>query len=187
MSRYDQSLLAIAQASASAATEKYTKPRKQASAHEHHEQVQLVQYLELHHFWKTIAWYAVPNGGNRGKAEAGRFRAEGVRAGVPDLVFPFPNAGWHGLYLEMKAPAPHRYAVSSDQREMHDKLTCQGYAVVVARGCIPAIEVLESYRSTRLFSLDQSREGEGDRSWWLVRPASGGWKSPAPIEGTAQA
>lgn len=31
--------------------------------------------------------YHVPNGGSRKKAEAGRFRAEGVKAGVPDLCF----------------------------------------------------------------------------------------------------
>lgn len=32
--------------------------------------------------------YHVPNGGSRHKAEAGRLRAEGVKAGVPDLCLP---------------------------------------------------------------------------------------------------
>ena len=30
----------------------------------------------------------IPNGGKRGKAEAGRFRAMGVKSGVPDIFLP---------------------------------------------------------------------------------------------------
>lgn len=37
--------------------------------------------------------YHVPNGGSRHKAEAGRLRAEGVKAGVPDLCLPVGVAG----------------------------------------------------------------------------------------------
>ena len=33
--------------------------------------------------------YHIPNGGKRGKAEAGRFRAMGVKSGVPDIFLPF--------------------------------------------------------------------------------------------------
>lgn len=32
--------------------------------------------------------YHVPNGGKRGKAEAARFRAMGVKSGVPDIFLP---------------------------------------------------------------------------------------------------
>lgn len=46
--------------------------------------------------------YHVPNGGSRKKAEAGRFRAEGVKAGVPDLCLPVARGGFHGLYIELK-------------------------------------------------------------------------------------
>ena len=41
--------------------------------------------------------YHVPNGGSRNKAEAGRFKAEGVKAGVPDLCLPVPRGEFHGL------------------------------------------------------------------------------------------
>lgn len=40
--------------------------------------------------------YHVPNGGSRKKAEAGRFRAEGVKAGVPDLCLPVARGGAQG-------------------------------------------------------------------------------------------
>ena len=43
--------------------------------------------------------YHVPNGGSRKKAEAGRFRAEGVKAGVPDLCLPVARGGVFCLAL----------------------------------------------------------------------------------------
>ena len=46
--------------------------------------------------------YHVPNGGSRHKAEAGRLRAEGVKAGVPDLCLPVARGQYHGLYIELK-------------------------------------------------------------------------------------
>lgn len=46
--------------------------------------------------------YHVPNDGSRHKAEAGRLRAEGVKAGVPDLCLPVARGQYHGLYIELK-------------------------------------------------------------------------------------
>lgn len=46
--------------------------------------------------------YHIPNGGTRSKSEAGRFRAEGVKAGVPDICLPVARGGYHGMYIEMK-------------------------------------------------------------------------------------
>jgi hypothetical protein len=52
-----------------------------------------------------LAWlYHIPNGGARSKATAGRLKAMGVKAGVPDLHLPVPSRGYHGTWLEMKAP-----------------------------------------------------------------------------------
>lgn len=54
----------------------------------------------------TIAWYllAVPNGGRRAPREAARLKAEGVKAGVSDLLLPLRRDGFAGLWLELKAP-----------------------------------------------------------------------------------
>lgn len=54
--------------------------------------------------------YAIPNGGLRNKAVAGKLKAEGVKSGVPDICLPWPMHGsqWpHGqgygaLYIELK-------------------------------------------------------------------------------------
>lgn len=47
--------------------------------------------------------FHIPNGGKRTKTEAARFRAAGVRSGVPDLFLPCARGGYHGLWIEMKA------------------------------------------------------------------------------------
>lgn len=49
--------------------------------------------------------YHIPNGGSRRKSEAGRFKAEGVKAGVPDLFLPAAReflstpSGWRATPL----------------------------------------------------------------------------------------
>jgi hypothetical protein len=48
--------------------------------------------------------FAIPNGGARHKAIAGKLRAEGVRAGVPDICLPVPRGEYHGLFIELKRP-----------------------------------------------------------------------------------
>lgn len=45
-----------------------------------------------------------PNGGRRGKSEAGRFKAMGVRKGVVDIINPFSTDHAPGLACELKAP-----------------------------------------------------------------------------------
>lgn len=87
--------------------------------------------------------FHVPNGGSRGKAEAGRFKAEGVRAGVPDLCLPVARAGKHGLYVEMKRSKNGR--VSAEQKEWLEALDAQGYAVAVCLGWEAAVRVILAY------------------------------------------
>src|SRR5262245_57218105 len=46
--------------------------------------------------------FAIPNGGARDVITAGRLKAEGVKAGVPDVCCPVARWRWHSLYLEFK-------------------------------------------------------------------------------------
>lgn len=87
--------------------------------------------------------YHVPNGGYRNKAEAGRFKAQGVKSGVPDVVLPVARGGYHGLYVEMKRTEGGR--VSTEQREWLEALTAQGYKAEVAYGWEEAKDVIEKY------------------------------------------
>lgn len=87
--------------------------------------------------------FHVPNGGSRNKAEAGRFKAEGVKAGVPDIFLPVPRCGMHGLFIEMKRLSGGK--VSPEQKEWIDSLRREGYAAEVCHGWQEARNVILNY------------------------------------------
>ena len=98
--------------------------------------------------WPDLKWlYHIPNGGKRGKVEAARFKAMGVKAGVPDLFLPVPCGQYHGLYIEMKRQKGGK--LSRDQREWIDGLRRNGYRVWRCNGAKEAIDVLEAYMRER--------------------------------------
>lgn len=86
--------------------------------------------------------FHIPNGGKRSKSEAARFRAAGVRSGVPDLFLPCSRGGFHGLWIEMKAIGGR---VSREQEQWRKELMEQGYMSVVCYGAAAAIETIEKY------------------------------------------
>lgn len=63
-----------------------------------------------------VVWFHPPNGGFRTKAEAGIFKALGVKPGVPDIVII-----WRGraYFIELKATDGR---LSQSQGEMHIRL-----------------------------------------------------------------
>ena len=65
---------------------------------EHDQQVAVVEYCDA----KGYPVFAIPNGGMRHKRTAAMLKAEGVKAGVPDLFLPVPKGGYCGLFVEMK-------------------------------------------------------------------------------------
>lgn len=85
----------------------------------------------------------IPNGGSRNKAEAARFKAMGVKAGVPDLFLPVARGGFHGLYIELKREDAGR--ASGAQRDWIEALRAQGYRVELCHGWDAAREVIEGY------------------------------------------
>jgi hypothetical protein len=89
--------------------------------------------------------YHVPNGGHRVKAVAAKLKAQGVKAGIPDLVLPMARGGFFGLYIEFKATPPNDAAISSSQHERMRKLNAQGYLAVVCRGHFDTMEQIRAY------------------------------------------
>lgn len=87
-------------------------PRKKRMDWEGQEQAVLLRWLLGEKMRGTPvgelydATFHVPNGGYRLGKEAGRMKAQGVKAGVSDLVIRQARGGWHGLYLELKATPP---------------------------------------------------------------------------------
>lgn len=94
--------------------------------------------------------FAIPNGGHRHKATAGRLKAEGVRAGVPDLCLPVPRNGYGALYIELKAPrepgsTKRAGKLSPAQSEFGRQLIAAGNAWSVCFGWEEARQHIEGY------------------------------------------
>jgi hypothetical protein len=86
--------------------------------------------------------FHVPNGEKRAKSTAARLQAQGVKAGVPDLMLPVSRHGYHGLWIEMKATGGR---LSPAQRTWIDALRLQGYRVSVCYGWEAARDELDAY------------------------------------------
>ena len=116
---------------------------------EHDEQVNLMKWWSLAHQQFGISeqlLFAVPNGGERNVIVAARLKAEGVRAGVPDLFLAHPNNEYHGLFIEMKKAKGG--VVSDNQKCYLDLLKTNGYRAEVCRGWIQAKQIIEDYLKT---------------------------------------
>lgn len=110
--------------------------------------------------------YAIPNGSKlfgsgtaRGQSEGAKMKAEGLRAGIPDVftaVACYKPGGpemadrYHGLYLELKKPGREREAEgarSDDQVKWHKKLISKGYAVATVYGWTAMADATAMYFS----------------------------------------
>lgn len=112
---------------------------------EHSEQAALFEWtaIRANQGIEPLKWlFAIPNGGLRSKITAARLKAEGVKAGVPDIMLPWPTKGYHGLFIEMKAG---RNKPTPDQVDFLEWLTGAGYLCEVAYGFDAARSIIEWY------------------------------------------
>lgn len=86
--------------------------------------------------------YHVPNGGKRDAATAVALKRQGVKAGVPDVMLPAARAGFHGLYIELKAG---KNTTTKKQKEWLEYLRQQGYYTAVCYSWQLAAELIEKY------------------------------------------
>lgn len=121
------------------------RTRRPAFDYEGMEQAALFNWLRVRHPVAAALAYHVPNGGHRMKAVAFKLKAQGVKAGVSDIVLPMARGGFFGLYIEFKASAPHSAVVSQSQRNFLHDVGQQGYKAVVCRGLDEAIKVIDAY------------------------------------------
>lgn len=79
--------------------------------------------------WPQLALlHAIPNGGHRTAAQAGKLKAEGVKPGVPDLDLPCARGGFFGLRIEVKKPGG---TLSPEQVHWMAALEREGHKVAV--------------------------------------------------------
>lgn len=106
---------------------------------EHQEQSLVIQYCNL----KKIPIFHIPNGSYKSLTARVKAKQEGLKAGVPDLMVPFPNKEHHGLFIEMKRVKNSK--VSDQQLKWIELLNNQGYKAIVCYGSSAAIKEIESY------------------------------------------
>lgn len=98
------------------------------------EQIALFRWMGLARYLgrpiDDFYWHT-PNGGKRSPREASKFRAMGVKRGVPDIFGCLPLGGFHGHYIELKAMDGR---VSSEQNDVIKLLHAQGYRVDICFG-----------------------------------------------------
>ena len=117
---------------------------KRITATESQEQIALFQWAATmeYKYPELALMFHIPNGGVRNIVTATRLKAEGLKAGVPDIFLPVSKNGWHGLFIEMKAQGGK---VSESQRAWQKALIGQEYRTVICRGWEEAREEIECY------------------------------------------
>jgi len=94
------------------------------------------------HYPELKLMFHIPNGGTRNKIEAGHLKAQGVKAGVPDIFLPVARPGYHGMFIEMKVKDN---TPSDKQKEWLFMLRQAGYVASIARSWIEARDFLIYY------------------------------------------
>lgn len=107
---------------------------------ESQEQRQLIQWCRTDPRYQYL--FHIPNESVGGQGWIVRNRQLGVKAGVPDLFYPVPMNGYHGLFIEMKTETGR---LRPEQKKWLDALETFGYKCVVAHGWMEAKEALEGY------------------------------------------
>lgn len=114
---------------------------------EHEEQVVLFKWAlaNARCYIGLSMMFAIPNGGLRNIITARKLKAEGVKAGIPDIFLPIARGMYHGLFIEMKRQGALPSSVKLKQEHMHIALGDLGYRVVVSRGWKEASELILQY------------------------------------------
>lgn len=113
------------------AKNKAVKTRKRPSDEEHRIQCACVRWFSLQYPQLHGRLFAVPNGGRRYEKTAAKLKAEGVVAGVADLILLKSNRDYGALLIEMKT----RKGIQRDsQKQWEDTVCADGeYKYVVCR------------------------------------------------------
>lgn len=127
--------------------EEYRKTLKRS---EHAEQAALFRWAKSmeRRYPDLELLYAVPNAAKRTMATAGRMKAEGLKAGVPDVWLPVPRVlgsvqvQYHGLVIEMKVG---KNKPTQAQERWLSRLRDQRYMTAICYSFEAARDVIMEY------------------------------------------
>ena len=124
------------------------------NAHEHRIQCACVRWFAYQYPQYEGLLFACPNGGARDKVTGAMLKAEGVIAGVADLILLVPSnhttlddgRTWyrpiHALCIEMKTEKGRQ---SPEQKAWQKKIEAHGYKYAVCRSLDDFIETVNGY------------------------------------------
>ena len=111
------------------------------SPFESEEQIGFVRWFEI--TFPDVRMFHIPNGGHRAMSVAKKMKAEGVKAGVPDLFIP----AWR-IWIEMKRTEGGK--LLKEQENWAEYLRGCGYVVIIAKGARDAsLQLLQVLRERR--------------------------------------
>lgn len=104
---------------------------------------------EIKEKYPELKWlFAIPNGGFRTKAGAGKLKAMGVKAGFPDIGLLIRRGEYAGIFVELKKPKIDgrvKGKPSPEQLVWGKHLQEQGFGFVICHGFLEAREMLIKY------------------------------------------
>ena len=109
---------------------------------QHQTNVMRWSLINMDKFPELSLLHHIPNGGTRDAIEGKHLKDQGVKSGVPDLCLPVPKGKYHGLYIEMKTEKGHE---TNEQSWWRERLTLEGYLVLVCHGWLNAVDTIEHY------------------------------------------
>ena len=104
---------------------------------EHQIQKAIAQYLDI----RGYCWWAVPNGGSRSLITATRLKAEGVKAGVPDITL-IHNGMFYGIEVKKPKTSTPMGRLTVKQKTMIRSIEGAGAEVGVVYSVADVIELL---------------------------------------------
>ena len=119
------------------------KQRSKPRHEEHNLQTACVNWFRWQYPTFSKMLIAVPNGGRRDAITGAMLKAEGVLAGVADLILLIPNRRYHSLLIELKTKSGTQ---SKAQKEWQQEVERLGYSkYILVRSIDEFINAINDY------------------------------------------
>lgn len=111
---------------------------------EHQEQVLIFNWAEMSigRYPMLKYMFSTLNGVRLTIGQATKAKRGGNKRGVPDIILPYNNGIYSGLWIELKVD---KNKTSKEQRDYIEHLNSNGYIAVVAYGSKEAIDIITNY------------------------------------------
>lgn len=124
---------------------------------EHDIQASLFNYCTIfeNQFPQLKTMFAIPNGfwaagsGKRKFALMNKYKAEGLKPGIPDICLPLPSADgkWNVLFLECKKPGEK---LNDNQKKIHQLFNSKGIRVEIFYSRSEALNIISNHLKIKL-------------------------------------